>query len=108
MEYVISHRTGIRKWDAGKRKGAYIFTLIGDEGSTSGSDCSADRRRGKIGTCSIKDKGELGNLEKMRIRNTSQDSWTIKTFTVKVDGKLVGKWTGSKTVPKFATVDIFF
>jgi len=108
VEYEITHRTGTSKYDEGARTGAYKFTLIGSKGSTKGQDCAADRGLGKIGTCTISDAGEIGKLQKVKIRNSSTNHWVFKTFVIKVEGKVVASWSGYKKVPDEETVSIVF
>ena len=106
VEYEITHVTGTGKWDEGARTGQYLFTFkgAGNPFFTEWQDCDAKRTHGATGTCIIRDAAELGKLEKVGIKNLGTNSWTFKKFVVKVNGEVVAKWSGTKTVPDKQTV----
>ena len=106
MNYEITHETGTKTWHSGTTSGAYLFILIGTEGKTEEHDCSADRSLGVTATCSFQDSKKIGKLQKMRIENTSGNTWVFVSMSVKVDGVLRGTWTGSGRVDDYQTETI--
>ena len=106
--YKITHTTGTGTHDGGATSGAYLFTIIGHDGTTGEHDCSADRSKGTTATCTIRDTAKIGKLKSMRVKNTSNNKWVFVDVSVKVNNVLRGRWAGSQAVDDYKTKTIVF
>ncbi|KAL5270907.1 hypothetical protein ACHWQZ_G001540 [Mnemiopsis leidyi] len=106
--YKITHTTGTGTHDGGATSGAYLFTIIGHDGTTGEHDCSADRSKGTTSTCTIRDTAKIGKLKSMRVKNTSNNKWVFVDVSVKVNNVLRGRWAGSQAVDDYKTKTIVF
>ena len=90
--------------------GMYEFQFKGADNPyyTGWYNCKADRSKGATGTCVIRDAAELGEIEQAGIKNKGDNTWVFKSFKVKVNGKVVAKWSGSQKVGDYKTVWINF
>ena len=98
VRYKLIHETGSGKYDGGKYSGAYLFTIIGENGKTGSHDCPADRNKGVTASCTIEDAAKIGKLVGMRINNTSSDAWRfVKMFVESSEGR-VGRLDGEERI----------
>jgi len=110
IEYEITHVTGTGTNDEGANTGMYDFQFKGKNNPyyTGWHNCNADRSRGATGKCVIRDAAEIGDIEQAGIKNKGNNHWVFKSFKVKINGKVVANWSGSKKVSDYKTVFINF
>lgn len=99
VQYKITHQTrGTSKYDGGQTTGAYLFSIIGKEGTTSAHDCPADRGLGVTAGCTFEDNAEIGDITDIRIKNKSTDQWIFNWI------KVNDLAAGSGTVADLSTI----
>ena len=105
---MFTHETGTGGNNEGGTTG-YFYTLLGTDSKETGEhDCEGSRVKGGVGSCTVTDYTDIGELTGLKIRNSGRNAWTFVKMEVRIEGVLWGSWQGNLKIADLSTHSIEF